>query len=93
MAYERKDGDLVLFKQTNRTNPKAPEFKGTLLHHGVEWDVAVWEKREGMMLTGNMQPKRAKGEYQKPPHTQPAPKEYKVIEDSDPFGFESELPF
>lgn len=93
-TYQRKDGDIVMFKQVNRTNPKAPEFKGTILWNGVEYDVACWEKREGMMLTGNMQAKRAKGENQPyVPQSQPAPKEYKIIEDSDPFGFESEIPF
>lgn len=66
MAYERSHGDIAVFYQNNKTNPKAPDYKGTVLWNGEAMEIALWSKRDNGMLTGKMQPKRAKGEYQKP---------------------------
>lgn len=96
--YEKKNGDIALFEQTNRTNPKAPPWKGTLLWNGEELEVALWPKRDGAMLAGNVQPKRAKGENQ-PPQNQAMAKydseKPKTYPSEDVFGFDEgdQVPF
>lgn len=51
MAYERKDGDAVLYKERNKRNDKAPDWTGTVLIEGVEYRLAMWQK-SGTMLAG-----------------------------------------
>lgn len=90
MAYERQNGDIAVFYQNNKTNPKAPDYKGTILWNGEEMEIALWSKRDNGMLTGKMQPKRAKGEYQKPPQNQP---EKPVHVNTAVSNFEDDLPW
>lgn len=51
MAYERKDGDAVLYKERDKRNDKAPDWTGTVLIEGVEYRLAMWQK-SGTMLAG-----------------------------------------
>jgi len=63
MAYERKDGDFVLFKNDRKTNPKAPDYKGTILINGEELELAAWKKegKNGTFMAGSAKPKQERG--------------------------------
>ena len=37
----------VLFKQTDKSNDRAPDWKGGLNIDGTEWEVAGWEQVSG----------------------------------------------
>lgn len=43
MAYEKKDGDTIIFKN-NTENEKAPSHKGEVLIKGVTYEIALWTK-------------------------------------------------
>lgn len=58
MAYQKKEGDISVFRQEN-ANPKAPQWKGDALINGVVMEVAFWEK-SGTMMTGVIKPKGQK---------------------------------
>lgn len=61
MAYEKKDGDLVLFQNNRRKSDKEPTMRGDLLLNGVTYEVACWTKldRNGdKFLTGRAQVKQ-----------------------------------
>ena len=51
MAYEKKDGDISLF-ENKKTNDRQPDWKGELLLNGVTYDVALWSRRGGTILSG-----------------------------------------
>ena len=63
MAYERKDGDCVLFVN-NPTNERQPHLKGSIQINGKSYDLAFWEKQGGNgryysgKLGGETKPKR-----------------------------------
>jgi hypothetical protein len=44
MAYEKKDMEGVLFKNTDRKTDKHPNAQGTALIDGVEYWVSAWTK-------------------------------------------------
>ena len=58
MAYEQKDMTFSLFKETTKTNPNAPDWKGQAKINGVDMRVAAWEKqgRSGVFLSGKIEP-------------------------------------
>lgn len=63
MTYERKDGDIVLFRNERKTEQQ-PVMRGELLLGGVVYEVALWSKagRDGRPFwTGNV---KVKGERQ-----------------------------
>jgi uncharacterized protein (DUF736 family) len=70
MAYERKDGDGVLFKNDRKTEDKHPDYKGEALIGGVEMDVAAWlktAKSSGQKFFSlSIRPKREQGFNQAP---------------------------
>jgi len=59
MAYQRKNGDFILFKEVDKKNPNGPDYTG----YGLDLDgrsirLALWKKTndEGKtFLTGNQQ--------------------------------------
>lgn len=44
MAYEKKEGDCVLFENNKRTNDKQPLFRGTIFRNGKEHELFFWQK-------------------------------------------------
>ena len=44
MAYEKKDGDMVIFANSNRKTEKHPSLTGELLLGGTTYDIALWPK-------------------------------------------------
>lgn len=63
MAYERKDGDCVLFKNQNRKIEKQPSHTGELLLGGKTYSISMWPKpdRNGnTFLAGNAKLKQVK---------------------------------
>jgi len=51
MAYEKKDGDISLF-ENKKTNDRQPDWKGDLLLNGVTYEVALWSRKDGTILSG-----------------------------------------
>jgi len=53
MAYEKKDGDISVFRNETKTG-RQPDFRGELLLNGVNYEVALWERRDGDILSGTV---------------------------------------
>ena len=61
MAYEPKAGNFSLFKNTNKTSDKAPDYRGDGLDlDGNEIQVAAWIKqgKNGAFMSCLIQPKQ-----------------------------------
>ena len=60
MAYEQKPGDVSVFKETEKRNDRAPDWKGSMLvpegaKPGDKLEVALWAKGDkGTMLAGSV---------------------------------------
>lgn len=66
MAYQQKDGDISVFKETEKRNERAPDWKGTALINGQKMEVALWMKGDrGTMLAGSIKPAQERGERQR----------------------------
>lgn len=48
MAYEQKNGDIVIYKVKVKTNDRGPDWTGKALIDGVEKQVSLWIKSETM---------------------------------------------
>ena len=44
MAYEQKDGDGVLFKETDKKTPTSPDYSGRAQLDGVPYRIVGWRK-------------------------------------------------
>ncbi len=57
--FEQREGSGVLFKNTRKTNPKAPDYSGNALVNGVEMEVAagVKEGKNGKFFSLSIKPK------------------------------------
>lgn len=68
MAYEQKPGDISVFKETDKKNERAPDWKGSMIvpddaKPGDKLEVAFWAKGDrGTMLAGSVKPARAQGD-------------------------------
>lgn len=63
MAYERKNGDFILFRNKYKeAGDKKPDWKGEILIAGETLDISAWVKngQKGEFLTGNISHKRDK---------------------------------
>lgn len=56
MAYQQKEGDIVIYKVKEKKNERGPDFTGKALIDGKEKDVSLWFKSE-TMLTGKIKEK------------------------------------
>jgi hypothetical protein len=57
MAYEKQDGDFIIFdNRESNQNPKAPDFKGSVVLNGIDYEIAAWENRNGGWR-GSIKPK------------------------------------
>jgi hypothetical protein len=60
MAYEQKLGDIAVFKEREKRNDKAPDWRGNLIvpegaKPGDKLEVAFWAKGDsGTMLAGSV---------------------------------------
>ena len=54
MAYEKRDGDISVFSN-QKTSDRQPDWKGTLLLNGVTYDVALWSRGNGSVLSGRVE--------------------------------------
>jgi hypothetical protein len=62
MAYEKKNGDIAVFKNKNKTKETQPDWTGDALIDGTLYRVSFWDKSP-TMLTGKIDKKDA-GKYQ-----------------------------
>lgn len=67
MGYEQRLGDIAIFREREKKNERAPDWKGSMIvpegvKPGDKLDVAVWAKTE-TMLAGQVQIPRAKGDF------------------------------
>jgi hypothetical protein len=66
LAYEQREGDIAIFQEREKKNPKGPDWKGTALINGQKMEVALWMKGDkGTMLAGSIKPAREAGERQR----------------------------
>jgi len=82
--YEKKDGDVSLFANDKGGNDKRPDYKGTALIGGVEYEVALWNRvsqKGTAFLSGSIKQATAKKEQQKK-----APEEVTTFDDEIPWG-------
>jgi hypothetical protein len=49
MGYEQREGDIAVFRNDNKTNERAPDWKGTAVINGQKMAVAFWEKNSRML--------------------------------------------
>ena len=58
MAYEKKEGDISIFKNET-ANDKAPAYKGTAFINGMDFNVSLWVKEgnKGKFFSGRIEPK------------------------------------
>lgn len=60
MAYEQKPGDIAVFKEKEKRNDRAPDWRGTVVvpegaKPGDKLEVAFWAKGDnGTMLAGSV---------------------------------------
>ena len=60
MAYEQKAGDIAVFKEKEKRNDRAPDWRGSLIvpegaKPGDKLEVAFWAKGDnGTMLAGSV---------------------------------------
>jgi uncharacterized protein (DUF736 family) len=95
MAYERKFGDIAIFKNDKKGNEKAPDYRGNGLDlDGNEIEVAMWVKdmkNGGKFLAGKIQ-----SPYKKQDQDPLANKNAEPVEGKFPSKFEDmddDLPF
>ena len=62
MAYERKDGDIVVFKNNRKQEERQPDMTGSALINGVEYSVSFWTKEgtNGKFLSGRIEERQAR---------------------------------
>jgi hypothetical protein len=89
MAYIQKENDIAIFDETKtKTNPAAPDWKGSAFIGGETYQVAFWFKSE-TMLRGKIELKRANyaaAQGENPPAPAPAAAPVQTdLEDEIPF--------
>lgn len=58
MAYEQKEGDIVIYAVKEKKNEKGPDWTGKALINGQEKDISLWIKGStGTMLAGQIKEK------------------------------------
>lgn len=59
MAFELREGQGSLFKNTNRTSDKQPHARGDALIGGVVYEISAWTKegRKGKFQSLSIKPK------------------------------------
>ena len=88
MTYERKDGDMTLFANDKGGNDKRPDYKGTALLNGVEYEVALWNRvsqKGTAFLSGSIKP-ATKKETPKKEETKPTADVTTTFDDEIPWG-------
>ena len=74
MAYEKKNGDISLFKNDKGDNEKRPDMRGEALIDGQVFKVSLWKRTSGKdgsrFLSGNIELAQ-----DKPPVQSSAPKQ------------------
>lgn len=83
MAYEKKDGDISLFPNDKQGNEKRPDYKGTVLIGGTEYEVAMWKRTSSKgneFLSGTAKP--TQGEKKEPNKEEQKPQ---FVDDAIPF--------
>lgn len=46
MAYEPKDGDIIIFKNKNKKETQHPDYTGSAIINGEKMRIAMWIKGE-----------------------------------------------
>ena len=87
MAYEKKGGDLTVFINDKGGNDKRPDYKGTALLDGVEYEVALWNRtsQKGTSFLSGSIKKAEKKEQPKKEEKKQADGWDKPFDDSIPF--------
>jgi hypothetical protein len=89
MAYEKRPGDIAVFKERDKRNERAPDWRGSFLdEQGQEWRVSLWEKGgNGTMLAGKVE--RAQEQFKRPASEETTIKKFPSKKDD----FADDIPF
>ena len=66
MAFQLKDGQGSLFPNDRKTSDSHPDYKGSVMLNGQEFDLAAWTKKgaRGEFLSLSIKPKTQREGYQ-----------------------------
>ena len=71
MGYERRNGDIILFRNDWKKNDREPDLRGEGIdNEGKPIEISLWQKegKKGIFFAGNIKPKSDKPySYAKPP--------------------------
>lgn len=64
MSYELKNGEVVIFKNTNPKSEKAPAYTGKAMMDGIELEISLWVKegKQNKFFSGRIGQKMKKAE-------------------------------
>lgn len=68
MAYQKKEGDIVLFRNEKRENEKQPVLRGEALIKDVTYEIALWgrpDRNGNPFWTGVIKPKTQKSKIER----------------------------
>lgn len=84
--FEMKDGDMAIFKNKDKKEPKHPDYKGKMMVNGEVLDIALWvkESKKGEKYFSGKHSKPFKKQEEQTEKPQPA-KNQEVESDSLPF--------
>lgn len=59
MAYEKRDGDFILFKNEQKQKETSPDYTGEVLIKGVTYKIGGWVKEgaKGKFIAGSAKEK------------------------------------
>ena len=66
MAYELKEGNGAIFKQSNKPSENSPEYRGTIMINGDVYELAGWVKQGNTGAFLSLRAKLKEGEKPKP---------------------------
>lgn len=83
MAFEPKDGNGALFKNTRKESDNHPDYTGNAMVNGEHVDIAAWikEGKNGKFMSLSFKPPRQRGQE---PRQESKPAARQPFDDSDP---------
>lgn len=98
MSYERKDGDISIFRNEYKKKETQPDYRGSALIDGMEFQVSLWTKNstKGEFFAGRIEIKLDEIMPKPVVRVEPKPAERVMPEPADyetPVVDDDQLPF
>ena len=83
--YQHKDGNGAIFKNTHKTQPNQPDYRGDLMLNGITYEIASWLKdgKNGKFMSISVKVKEDRPQQARP--STPALDEFTEDGDLIPF--------